>query len=141
VDHGVPVRVRESVGDLDGIAHGLLERNRATFEPARQRFPSSSSIAKYSMPSSRPASSTRQMCGCSRLVLRRRSRSKRGCDVASCSNPFGDGLQRDEAVEMRIERAIHFAHSARREVTDHLVAAQPRAGTDSHRYSPPFNSP
>ncbi len=58
---------------------------------------------------------------------------KTGEPLAIVGDLSGQDFERDLALQLRITRAIHFAHPARAEGSDDFVRAKPRTGGQGHR--------
>ena len=60
------------------------------------------------------------------------SRWKRASRSAIAGEGFGQDLERDVAIQLRVARAIHLAHAARAERGKDFVRAEAGAGSKGH---------
>ena len=125
------MRLVERVGDLDGTAQRLVERQRAARRGARpaSRPPGTPSPGSR-VPSCAPMSNTGQMCGWLSAASVRASRSKRCFKSAFVGDVRGQHLDRDGAVQARVARAIDLAHAAAANRVHHLVRPQAKTGLE-----------
>ena len=109
----LPVRAVEGVGDLDPVAQHVWSSGSG---PSPRRdcsvSPSTSSITRKSIPSSRPTSKSAQMCGCEscEMVFASRSKRRRASSVGIESR--GQDLERHQAIEARVARLVDLAHAS-----------------------------
>ena len=129
----LPVRLVQSVGDLDPVAQRLVERKWALREAGREGLALEEfhdEVLDVAFPThvvERADVWMRQLRDRLRLALEAKANVRGRSEVGS------EDLDRDRPLEPRVPRLVHLSHPARPERRHDLVRAETRAGGERHR--------